>query len=105
MRDLSSAIFERVEADVTQIQQYHSSSGAPQALTEQELGEKGPQYWNKRARRLVRSKDPLKRELRAVLDKYKQCIDPMSGLELLTPVDRAAARAGGGADRRRQLLR
>jgi hypothetical protein len=86
MRDLSEAIFERVEADEAAIRAYHAGSSTRQAMTQQELEAKGANYWNRRARRLVRAPQELKGALRAALDKYATCVDPMSGKQLLTPL-------------------
>lgn len=82
MRDLSNAIFEDVAGDVEALKEWHANSNAPRALDPEQLAAKGPNYWHRRIRRLVREAEELKRALRAVLDKYMDCVDPLSGKQL-----------------------
>lgn len=85
MRDLSAAIFVPLNSDVAAVEEFHSTGGRL-AMSPQELREKAEQYWNRRVRRQVRPPAELKLALRAALDKYANCVDVATGLQLLTPL-------------------
>ena len=82
MRALSAAIFVNVQGDVDAIQTYYSERGAEGQAS---LDAKGPGYYNRRVRCMVREPEPLKASLQQLLDDWRGVCDPTTGYLLLRP--------------------
>jgi hypothetical protein len=84
LRALSNAVFVADAGDEGAVREFHAA-GSRTALSEAALEDKGADYWTRRVRRFVRPKAELVEQLNATLAAWQECIDPLTGKQLLTP--------------------
>lgn len=69
MQELSKAIFVNLAEDEQALTDFHTGS-SKQAMGQEALDKKGPAYWNRRVRRMVRAAHALKQALTELINKY-----------------------------------
>lgn len=85
MRKLSDTIFKMVAEDVDAVKKFHTGS-SKQAMGQEALDKKGPQYWASVTRRFIVEPTALKTALDELWQEYAgpEGLDPSTGEPLFT---------------------